>query len=87
MLSGDEHSDGPHVHTRVSVGQLRSALLQQTGNGVQPEGLKPEVYALLFVSVCVWVGPTFTLRIQPPSNYLTLPRPSLPTSFPHQVPR
>lgn len=53
MLSGDERSDAPHLHTRVSVGQLRSALLQQTGNGVQPEGLKPEVY--VSVSLCVSV--------------------------------
>ncbi|XP_048102514.1 supervillin isoform X1 [Alosa alosa] len=29
--------DTPHLHTRVSVGQLRSALLQQTSGGAQPE--------------------------------------------------
>ncbi|XP_078140648.1 supervillin [Centroberyx gerrardi] len=29
--------DAPQLHTRVSVGQLRSALLQQTGSGAQPE--------------------------------------------------
>ncbi|XP_031427263.1 supervillin isoform X3 [Clupea harengus] len=29
--------DTPHLHTHVSVGQLRSALLQQTTGGAQPE--------------------------------------------------
>lgn len=42
MLSGEGYHvpielDAPQLHTRVSVGQLRSALLQQTGNGAQPE--------------------------------------------------
>lgn len=42
MLSGEGHPvshglDAPQLHTRVSVGQLRSALLQQTGSGAQPE--------------------------------------------------
>eukprot|EP00064_Thunnus_orientalis_P018442 superscaffoldBa00004255_g18541 len=42
MLSGEGHLvphglDAPQLHTRVSVGQLRSALLQQTGSGAQPE--------------------------------------------------
>lgn len=42
MQSGEEphvpHGlDGPQLHTRVSVGQLRSALLQQTESGAQPE--------------------------------------------------
>ncbi|XP_053299211.1 supervillin [Pleuronectes platessa] len=47
MLSGegDHCPDGPDVpqlHTRVSVGQLRSALLQQTGSGAQPEKVCPD---------------------------------------------
>ncbi|XP_029364826.1 supervillin isoform X3 [Echeneis naucrates] len=42
MLGGEGHPvpggpDSPQLHTRVSVGQLRSALLQQTGSGAQPE--------------------------------------------------
>ncbi|XP_026215825.1 supervillin isoform X5 [Anabas testudineus] len=36
------HGDGPQLHTRVLVGQLRSALLQQTGSGVQPEKVCPD---------------------------------------------
>ncbi|KAM4530110.1 supervillin [Odontesthes bonariensis] len=40
--SGEGHPvplglDAPQLHTRVSVGQLRSALLQQTEGGAQPE--------------------------------------------------
>ncbi|XP_042360924.1 supervillin isoform X2 [Plectropomus leopardus] len=47
MLSGEGHPvslglDAPQLHTRVSVGQLRSALLQQTGSGVQPEKVGPD---------------------------------------------
>ncbi|AWP19346.1 putative supervillin-like [Scophthalmus maximus] len=50
-LSGEGHLlpgglDVPQVHTRVSVGQLRSALLQQTGSGggggEQPEKACPD---------------------------------------------
>ncbi|KAK9535307.1 hypothetical protein VZT92_007696 [Zoarces viviparus] len=42
MPSGEGHLvpvglDAPQLHTRVSVGQLRSALLQQTGSGAQPD--------------------------------------------------
>lgn len=42
LVSGEEpvvpHGlDAPQLHTRVSVGQLRSALLQQTESGAQPE--------------------------------------------------
>lgn len=37
--------DAPQLHTRVSVGQLRSALLQQTASGVLPD----KVYAHLHV--------------------------------------
>ncbi|XP_029996795.1 supervillin isoform X2 [Sphaeramia orbicularis] len=37
MLGGEGHPDAPQLHTRVSVGQLRSALLQQTGTGAQPD--------------------------------------------------
>ncbi|XP_035766784.1 supervillin [Neolamprologus brichardi] len=47
MQSGEEphipHGlDGPQLHTRVSVGQLRSALLQQTESGAQPEKAFPD---------------------------------------------
>ncbi|XP_076000466.1 supervillin-like [Genypterus blacodes] len=47
MLSGEGHPvshglDAPQLHTRVSVGQLRSALLQQTGSGAQPEKVGPD---------------------------------------------
>ncbi|XP_058509127.1 supervillin isoform X2 [Solea solea] len=47
MLSGEGHllPGGPDVtqlHTRVSVGQLRSALLQQTGSGEPPEKVCPD---------------------------------------------
>ncbi|XP_035852630.1 supervillin isoform X3 [Sander lucioperca] len=47
MLSGEGHLvplglDSPQLHTRVSVGQLRSALLQQTGSGAQPEKVCPD---------------------------------------------
>ncbi|KAM7387286.1 hypothetical protein PAMA_009758 [Pampus argenteus] len=47
MLSGEGHLathrlDVPQLHTRVSVGQLRSALLQQTGSGAQPEKVCPD---------------------------------------------
>ncbi|XP_059203970.1 supervillin [Centropristis striata] len=47
MLSGEGHLvllglDSPQLHTRVSVGQLRSALLQQTGSGAQPEKAGPD---------------------------------------------
>lgn len=48
MLSGVGSTAGPDVpqlHTRVSVGQLRSALLQQTASAPQPE----KVYARLHV--------------------------------------
>ncbi|XP_070704176.1 supervillin [Pempheris klunzingeri] len=34
--------DGPQLHTRVSVGQLRSALLQQTGSGARPQTACPD---------------------------------------------
>ncbi|XP_053708509.1 supervillin-like isoform X2 [Synchiropus splendidus] len=36
-ISGEGHMDAPQLHTRVSVGQLRTALLQQDGCGPQPE--------------------------------------------------
>ncbi|XP_023266730.1 supervillin-like isoform X2 [Seriola lalandi dorsalis] len=47
MLSGEGHHVpgglvAPQLHTRVSVGQLRSALLQQTGSGAQPEKVCPD---------------------------------------------
>ncbi|XP_032393101.1 supervillin isoform X2 [Etheostoma spectabile] len=47
MLSGEGHLvplglDSPQLRTRVSVGQLRSALLQQTGSGAQPEKVCPD---------------------------------------------
>ncbi|XP_054463467.1 supervillin [Anoplopoma fimbria] len=47
MLSGEGQPvplglDAPQLHTRVSVGRLRSALLQQTGSGAQPEKVCPE---------------------------------------------
>ncbi|KAM6914295.1 supervillin isoform 6-T6 [Lycodopsis pacificus] len=47
MLSGEGHLvpvglDAPQLHTRVSVGQLRSALLQQTGSGAQPDKVCPD---------------------------------------------
>ncbi|XP_062422328.1 supervillin isoform X3 [Pungitius pungitius] len=47
MLSGEGHLvplglDAPQLHTRVSVGQLRSALLQQTGSGAQADTACPE---------------------------------------------
>ncbi|XP_049416405.1 supervillin isoform X2 [Epinephelus fuscoguttatus] len=47
MLSGEGHlvplgHDAPQLHTRVSVGQLRSALLQQTGSGAQPDKVCPD---------------------------------------------
>ncbi|XP_034750638.1 supervillin isoform X2 [Etheostoma cragini] len=46
-LSGEGHLvppglDSTQLHTRVSVGQLRSALLQQTGSGAQPEKVCPD---------------------------------------------
>lgn len=52
MLSGEGYFvplglDAPQLHTRVSVGQLRSALLQQTGSRAQPDKL----YAHLHVCV------------------------------------
>ncbi|TMS14869.1 Supervillin [Larimichthys crocea] len=51
MLSGEGYHvpiglDAPQLHTRVSVGQLRSALLQQTGNGAQPEKVCPATSSL-----------------------------------------
>ncbi|XP_046895025.1 supervillin isoform X3 [Hypomesus transpacificus] len=36
---GPPGPDAPQLHTRVSVGQLRSALLQQTGSATQPENV------------------------------------------------
>lgn len=51
MLSGEGSAavpaglDAPQLHTRVSVGQLRSALLQQTASATQPE----KAYAHLHV--------------------------------------
>lgn len=36
-VEGEGPADAPQLHTRVSVGQLRSALLQQSGTGAQPE--------------------------------------------------
>ncbi|XP_070778777.1 supervillin [Enoplosus armatus] len=47
LLSGEGYLvplglDAPQLHTRVSVGQLRSALLQQTGSGAQPEKVCPD---------------------------------------------
>eukprot|EP00063_Salmo_salar_P073101 XP_014047936.1 PREDICTED: supervillin-like isoform X1 [Salmo salar] len=50
MLSGVEPlappgtpgHDAAQLQTRVSVGQLRSALLQQTGTGTQPEKVSPD---------------------------------------------
>lgn len=46
MLSGvGSTADAPQLHTRVSVGQLRSALLQQTASAPQPQ----KVYARLHV--------------------------------------
>ncbi|XP_074512353.1 supervillin-like isoform X2 [Sebastes fasciatus] len=47
MLSGEGHPvpvglDALQLHTRVSVGQLRSALLQQTASGAQPEKVCPD---------------------------------------------
>ncbi|XP_008289012.1 supervillin-like isoform X2 [Stegastes partitus] len=44
MLSGEGHMvglDAPQLRTRVSVGQLRSALLQQTESAAQPEKACP----------------------------------------------
>ncbi|XP_063759964.1 supervillin isoform X3 [Eleginops maclovinus] len=46
MLGGEGHHvpvglDAPQLRTRVSVGQLRSSLLQQTGSGAQPEKVCP----------------------------------------------
>lgn len=78
-LSADGRSDAPHLHTRVSVGQLRSALLQQTGNGVQPEGLKPELYAPL--CVCL----TYIHSVYPGSFKLF--DLTSPPSTAHQVPQ
>ncbi|KAM9843925.1 supervillin [Aulostomus maculatus] len=47
MQSGEGHPvphglDAPQLCTRVSVGQLRSALLQQAGSGAQPEKVCPD---------------------------------------------
>ncbi|XP_044038197.1 supervillin isoform X2 [Siniperca chuatsi] len=47
LLSGEGYLvplglDSPQLHTRVSVGQLRSALLQQTGSRAQPEKVCPD---------------------------------------------
>nr|XP_046271575.1 supervillin isoform X2 [Scatophagus argus] len=47
LLSGEGYLvplglDAPQLHTRVSVGQLRSSLLQQTGSGGQPEKVCPD---------------------------------------------
>ncbi|XP_056262421.1 supervillin isoform X3 [Pseudoliparis swirei] len=47
MLSGEGHLvplglDAPQLRTRVSVGQLRSALLQQSGSGAQPDKVCPD---------------------------------------------
>ncbi|KAM8845237.1 supervillin-like isoform 3-T3 [Spinachia spinachia] len=47
MQSGEGHLvplglDAPHLHTRVSVGQLRSSLLQQTESGAQADKACPE---------------------------------------------
>lgn len=40
MLGGEvSAADAPQLHTRVSVGQLRSALLQQTASTPQPENV------------------------------------------------
>ncbi|XP_051243836.1 supervillin isoform X4 [Dicentrarchus labrax] len=46
MLSGEGYLvplglDAPQLHTRVSVGKLRSALLQQTGSGARPQKVCP----------------------------------------------
>ncbi|XP_060921260.1 supervillin isoform X2 [Labrus mixtus] len=48
MLSGEGclvplGPDAPQLHTRVSVGQLRSTLLQQTGSEAQPDKVCPDV--------------------------------------------
>ncbi|CAB1341639.1 unnamed protein product [Coregonus sp. 'balchen'] len=39
---GPPGPDSAQLQTRVSVGQLRSALLQQTGTGTQPEKVSPD---------------------------------------------
>ncbi|XP_052346782.1 supervillin-like isoform X5 [Oncorhynchus keta] len=39
---GPPGPDAAQLQTRVSVGQLRSALLQQTGTGTQPEKVSPD---------------------------------------------
>ncbi|XP_038561119.1 supervillin isoform X3 [Micropterus salmoides] len=47
LLSGEGYLvplglDAPQLHTRVSVGQLRSTLLQQTESGAQPQKVCPD---------------------------------------------
>ncbi|XP_030263419.1 supervillin isoform X2 [Sparus aurata] len=56
MLSGEGCPvplglDAPQLCTRVSVGQLRSALLQQAGSGAQPEKLCPDAASSLDLAV------------------------------------
>lgn len=65
MLSGVGSTagpDAPQLHTRVSVGQLRSALLQQTASGPQPE----KVYGRLHVRAPLPLTPP------PPSSLVHL---------------
>lgn len=78
MLSGEGCPvplglDAPQLCTRVSVGQLRSALLQQAGSGAQPEKL----YDLLHVCDPDWhYQPVYPLW-----PYLSTPQHLLPAVF------
>ena len=78
MLSGEGCPvplglDAPQLHTRVSVGQLRSTLLQQAGSGAQPEKL----YDLLHVCDPDWhYRPVYPLW-----PYLSAPQHLLPALF------
>lgn len=45
-VEGEGLTDAPQLHTRVSVGQLRSALLQQSGTGAQPDQIGSDAASL-----------------------------------------
>nr|XP_040046061.1 supervillin isoform X3 [Gasterosteus aculeatus aculeatus] len=76
MLSGEGHLvplglDAPQLHTRVSVGQLRSALLQQTGRrGAQADKACPEAGRAAASSLDLAVAPGSEGGRRRPRRYL-----------------